>query len=68
MSRVGCCSFNLKRKTHKETETFLIFLAHLIQPPDVTELVLLMLALDDLHLILDGLLVEHGAHEVGDKP
>ena len=69
MSRVGCCSFNLKRKKHKESsKTFLICLAHLVQPPDVTELVLLVFALDDLHLVLDGLLVEHGAHQVRDKP
>ena len=40
----------------------------LIQPPDVAVLVLLVFALDDLHLILHRLLVEDGADQVGDEP
>ena len=54
---------------YKETiKTFLIFLAHLIQPPDITELILLVLALDDLHFVLYRLLMKHGADEIRDEP
>ena len=40
----------------------------LVQPPDVAVLVLLVFALDDLHLVLHRLLVEDGADQVGDEP
>jgi hypothetical protein len=40
---------------------------HLVSPPDVAVLVLLVLALYDLHLVLDGLLVKDWADEVGHK-
>ena len=37
---------------------------HLVQSPQVTHLVLLVLALDDLHLALHRPLVEHWAYQV----
>ena len=41
---------------------------YLVCSPDVAVLVLLVLALDDLHLVLDGLLVKDWADEVGHEP
>ena len=41
---------------------------HLVESPDVAVFVLLVLALDDLHLRLHRPLVEHGAHQVRHEP
>ena len=46
----------------------LLILSHLIESPDIAELVLLVLALDNLHLALNSLLVEHGADQVRHEP
>ena len=49
-------------------ETYSPSARHLVEPPHVAVLVLLVLALDDLHLGLHRLLMEHGAHQVRHEP
>ena len=68
-----CLSGDNVRPSHsvsdrKTSMMILMINVDLVQPPDVAVLVLLVFALDDLHLVLHRLLVEDGADQVGDKP
>ena len=63
-NKVGCSeNYHYYFSSNKCGDIF-----YLIQPPDVAVLVLLVFALDDLHLVLHRFLVEDGADKVGDKP